>query len=327
MLNPLVTVIIPTKNAGSIFNKILTQVRSQKTDFDYNILIIDSGSIDETLSIIIEHSKRDPRIKLHQIEPSEFGHGKTRNLGVSLSHSPYSVFITHDALPANENWLSALIAPLQNDDNIVAVFGRHLPYSHCDPVVAHELTLHFDRLKPYPIVHLDDPARYSNDQNYRQFLHFYSDNNSALRKSVWQKIPYPAIDFAEDQAWAKLIIEAGYKKAYADAAQVFHSHSYSIVETLRRSFDESLAMRKLFGYKLCPHFYHIPLRTGKKTLKDWGYLLKSDSATAFFFVDLFRNLAQIFGYYLGSSETLSKFFGSTVSLDQAKKKKNNGKNV
>jgi hypothetical protein len=36
----------------------------------------------------------------------------------------------------------------------------------------------------------------------RQKLHYYSDNNSRLRKSVWQVVPIPEIDYSEDQVFA-----------------------------------------------------------------------------------------------------------------------------
>ena len=63
------------------------------------------------------------------------------------------------------------------------------------------------------MVWLDDKARYDRDEPYRQRLHFFSDNNALVRRSVWEQIPYPDVDFAEDQIWAQQIIEAGWKRA------------------------------------------------------------------------------------------------------------------
>ena len=99
-----------------------------------------------------------------------------------------------------------------------------------------------------PLVELDDQTRYQKDRGYRQWLYFFSDNNALIRRSVWEKIPYPEVDFAEDQAWARLIIEAGYRKAYAHHAVVAHSHNYGLLERLQRSFDEGYALQRLFGY-------------------------------------------------------------------------------
>lgn len=244
------SVVIPTKNAGEHFREVLASVLSQSADFEYEVLVVDSGSSDGTVEYV--RSIHDPRLRLHTIEPSSFGHGKTRNLGVSMTSGEYVALITHDALPAHSRWLSEMVAIADSDPDIAGVFGRHLAYPSANPFTVRELVLHFEGFVRDPLVWLADTDRYRSDLGYRQYLHFFSDNNALIRRSVWRVHPYPDVDFAEDQIWAKLIIEAGYKKAYAHDAVVFHSHDYSVIERLQRSFDESFAFLRLFGYVLCP---------------------------------------------------------------------------
>lgn len=244
------SVIIPTKNPGAQFRRVLTAVLSQSTDFAYDVLIIDSGSTDGTVEYV--QTIPDDRVRLHRIPPSSFGHGRTRNLGISMSSGEYAVLITHDALPAHPRWLAEMVAAADADPAIAGVFGRHLAYPTASPFTLQELILHFEGFTREPIVWIAESDRYRNDVGYRQFLHFFSDNNALVRRSVWNVHPYPDVDFAEDQLWAKLIIEAGYKKAYAHDATVFHSHDYKLVERLQRSFDEAFAFHRLFGYVLCP---------------------------------------------------------------------------
>lgn len=78
-----------------------------------------------------------------------------------------------------------------------------------------------------------------------------------MRKSVWETIPYPDVEFAEDQLWARAVIEAGYKKAYCADAVVIHSHDYRLREQFSRAFDESRNFRKYFGYLLSPTPFHL----------------------------------------------------------------------
>ncbi len=263
------SVIIPTKNAGPDFEFVLNAVLTQKTDWPYELLIIDSGSVDETLNLCAAKG-----VRTHCIAAHEFGHGRTRNLGMALTTGEFGVFLTQDALPADEYWLSNLVSAAEQP-NVAGVFGRHRAYSGGNPFIRRDIDAHFDGFCRWPsVVCLDDEARYANDVVYRQFLHFFSSNNACVRRSVWDEIQFPDVEFSEDQQWAKLVIEAGHKKAYADTAVVYHSHNFGTVETLRRSFDESRALCASFGYRLCPTLPHLLAQTVRTTLNDWRHLKK-----------------------------------------------------
>lgn len=311
------SVIIPTKNPGKIFHRVLPAVLSQQTMFDFDVLVLDSGSSDGTIEFV--RSINDPRVRLHQIPPSEFGHGKTRNLGISLTEGEFAVMITHDACPASPYWLEELVKPAASDPRVAGVFGRHLAYEHASPFTTMEIAMHFAGFKPSPVVYLEDSERYAKDVGYRQYLHFFSDNNALLRRTVWKMHPYPDVNFAEDQIWAKTIIEAGWKKAYAENAAVYHSHDYGLMERMQRSFDESFAFLRLFGYKLCPNFRTLMRTWAALTLRDlkisvaeklWrhfpGSVLKMP----------LDNLMRMLGYYFGSyGENLSVRIQKLLSRD------------
>lgn len=312
------SVIIPIKNPGSGFQKVLTGVLLQSTNFDYEVLIIDSGSTDGTL----EYVKRidDPRVRLHCIEPASFGHGRTRNLGVSMTTGQYAVLITHDAIPVDDRWLDTMVATADSDPQIAGVFGRHIAYPDADPFTARELELHFAGFNAWPVVWLDDPERYARDQGYRQVLHFFSDNNALIRRSVWEVLPYPDVDFAEDQIWAQKIIEGGYKKAYARDAVVVHSHDYALFERLQRSFDEAYAFRRLFGYVLCPGTRSLVRSWLALTCRDMDFALRSGlwrSQTMSVIRAPFDNFMRLVGHYLGArGDRLPKGLRQRLSRDK-----------
>lgn len=293
-------IIIPTKNPGSLFRKVLNAVLEQNTPWDYKVLVIDSGSKDGT----IELCQSFPDVELVQIKPQSFGHGKTRNYAASLCDSEFVTFITHDALPTNDEWLVNLVSAADQHDKVAGAFGRHLPYPNGNPFIARDLELHFNHFRDsWPsVVQVDDPVRYQSDVGYRQVLHFFSNNNSCLRKSVWSKIPFPNVDFAEDQIWAKLVIEAGYSKAYADNACVYHSHDYYPFEHFQRSFDESRALFKLFNYQQCPSLNFFIKNTISSSLSDFHYTkkLKLDlNSLKWFLMSPLLNIGKQLGGYLG----------------------------
>lgn len=311
-----VTVAIPTKNAGQLFASVLEQVLAQQTPWRFEVLVVDSGSTDETLAIVQCY----PEVRLIQIAPSEFGHGKTRNFAMSQAKGDYVAMITQDALPSSSDWLVALLAPMKQDARIAGVFGRHLAYPDAVEFTRYELVEHFAGFINYPVIELNDWARYECDEGYRQLLFFFSDNNAMLRRSVWEKIPYPEVDFAEDQAWARLIIEAGYRKAYAHDAAVFHSHDYGLFERLQRCFDESYALRRLFNYQGARGLKHAIRSWVALTLRDWrltrrlklwklhpGQVLRMP----------FDNAMRILGAYLGShGEKLPRGIRLRLSRDR-----------
>ncbi len=315
---PLVSIIIPVKNGLPQFRRVLESVAKQSFERGYEVIVIDSGSSDGSLDII---PTNDPRFRLIEIEPAQFGHGKTRNLGVANSKGSFCAFLTHDAVPANEKWLEALVQPLLDDPDVAGVFGRHVAYEDASPYTSWELDTHFEGLKVWPCIEISDAREYVRNEGLRQIYHFYSDNSSCLRKSVWEKIPYPDVDFSEDQLWAKQVVEAGYKKAFAWESVVYHSHEYSLVERLQRSFDESLALRRLFGYRLCPTRMEILRQAVRTSARDLalgvknGWLLSHPLTTT---KKPFDNLARQIGYYLGSKDS-GLFAGNTKLLSRDKR--------
>lgn len=243
-------VVIPTKNAMRTLPNVMRKVMLQRTPWPYEIIAIDSGSSDGTS----DYLRGLAGVRLIEIAPREFGHGKTRNLGVEAADAEFIAFLTHDAEPSDENWLLNLVSSAEQDPTIAGVFGRHIAYETASPFLKSDLDKHFAGFLAHPLVVSRelDPVRYGSDEGWRQMLHFYSDNNSLLRKAVWKKHPYPNVEFAEDQIWARTVIEAGYSKAFAPDAIVYHSHDYGFVEQLRRAFDESRNFTKYFGYSLSP---------------------------------------------------------------------------
>ena len=75
---PDASVIIPTYNAGDGFERLLEAISAQRSDFTYEVLVVDSGSSDGTPDVARRHSAR-----VLPIAKSEFSHGGTQNRGIS----------------------------------------------------------------------------------------------------------------------------------------------------------------------------------------------------------------------------------------------------
>jgi rhamnosyltransferase len=311
-------VIIPTKNAMPGLSRVMDMVLQQKTSWNYEVIVIDSGSRDGTVAYV----RSLERVRLIEISPEDFGHGKTRNLAIEAADAEFVALLTHDAEPADDYWLANLVAAAEQDPRIAGVFGRHVANATASPFTKNDLDRHFEGFLRHPlVVHRDlDPVRYQQDQGWQQLLHFYSDNNSLMRKEIWQMFPYPDVEFAEDQLWARNIIQAGYAKAFAPNALVYHSHDYSLTEQLRRAFDESRNFKKYFGYELSPRFLNAMFAMGKLAAQAFRQKLDEEYGVVSFkdrFVRAGQRVALVAGHFLGAHhEKLPRFLTECLSLDK-----------
>ncbi|MDO6352487.1 rhamnan synthesis F family protein [Synechococcus sp. YX-04-1] len=245
---PLVTVVIPVYNGGTMLKAVVESCLTQDLDQAFEVLLIDSASSDGCLEGLPE----DERLRLHRIRKEDFGHGRTRNLGVELARGEYVAFITQDAIPANRMWLMNLIAPLQNDPRVAGVFGCHIAHTNHGQLTAHDLDQHFNRWifrshrQPIEL----NADRQTTNGVVSSHERFYSDNNSCLRKSAWETLPLPDVVYGEDQLWAREILRKGYKKAYASTAVVRHSHEYGFRETVLRANTEWHFYNRMLGERL-----------------------------------------------------------------------------
>jgi rhamnosyltransferase len=312
------SVIIPVKNGGKLLKKVLEKVLTQEFD-DFEVIVIDSGSKDNSIEDIKFLQKKYENLILKEILPKDFGHGKTRNYGASIASGEFIVFITQDALPYDDNWLNEMIKPFEISNDIVGVFAKHLPYEDCDIFEKENLNIHFNNFGQGIVLYkIEDKKRYEIDEGYRHLLCFYSDNASAMRKDIWRKIPYEDVNFAEDQLWAKKIIELGYTKAYNSNAVVYHSHNYKFKEMLKRSYDDHKGLYEIYKYVPVRNVFLLPLYILNATYKDLKFLLKKDLSKVkkikWFIYSISKNIAKYTGAYLGPKK-LSYSLGNLFSRE------------
>ena len=73
--------------------------------------------------------------------------------------------------------------------------------------------------------------------------------------------------YAEDRVLALEMLRAGYAKAFLPAAGVLHSHRYTAIEELQRSFDEGRGLLEVYGWRepAAPGHLLRQLRGGART--------------------------------------------------------------
>lgn len=263
------TVVIPLYNGEEFLEEILEALAGQKCPFGYEVLIIDSGSTDKSLEIISKY----PKVRLHQIPNTEFGHGRTRNLGAKLAKGDFVVYLVQDAVPIGDSWLKNMVEPFELSDKVFCVFGKQVPRPADVAPLKREVYSVFKSLGPDDALMVHHNKSLIDGKDVPVSPGFFSDVNSAVRKDyLLNKISYRDVNYAEDQALGMDIMAAGYIKVYTPLGAVTHSHNYKLREFLRRKYDEHVGLKEATGYVTPITVKGLTLGWVKDTVKDYRFI-------------------------------------------------------
>ena len=252
------TIAVLTLNARPYLTELLEACRAQDAPFDFEILVIDSGSTDGTVAMLSEY----PEVRVVEIPNHEFGHGRTRNLAARLATGEIVVFLTQDATPAHRGWLAELVAPFGSDARIAAVYGKQVPRPDCCPTVRRDVLRAFRRIGPPHGVVVEEGGS------------GFSNVNSAVRRDVLARIPFRDVGYAEDRALAEDLHRAGLATAYAADAEVLHSHDLPLGPYFRRMYDEARGLRRLGHLPGRPRVIRLAGATVVGMLGDWAFVAR-----------------------------------------------------
>jgi rhamnosyltransferase len=227
----LASIIIPTKNEEVNIGRCLEAVFRQSVDSSFEVLVIDSGSQDRTMEIVRKYPAR-----LLQITAAEFHHARTRNLGGANSLGKYLVFLSSDAIPADNRWLNSLVRNFR-EPAIAAVYGRQLPKPDATPERAFFMHHRYGTERLVKTANSNGAGKY--------LLYQFSNVNSAVRRDVWEQTPFPEdINAYEDFSFAVQVVRQGRTIVYEPEAAVFHSHNYSLMKSFQQYFDNGVVYER-----------------------------------------------------------------------------------
>jgi rhamnosyltransferase len=243
MSRPTVTVAIPVLNGGELLIGTLAAIRAQRVDADVEVLVSDSGSTDGSAKRAREYDAR-----VIEIDRSAFSHGATRNLLLAEAQGSHVALLTQDAAPADENWLAQMLGGFEQAADVALVYGPYRARPGASPAVRRELDRWFGSLAA-GVERLGPDERDLSPVDLMGRRGFFSDANSCIARSAWERVPFRDIAYAEDRALALDMLRAGYAKVYEPRAAVLHSHDYRAGQRFRRAFDESRGVREVYGWR------------------------------------------------------------------------------
>lgn len=262
-----ISVFIPTFNGDDYIGECIDMILLQKLPKNYKleILVTDSGSTDNTLKILKSYGKK---IDLTQIPNSDYGHGKTRQEAAERAKGKFILFLSQDASPAHDRWLINMIEPFYVSDKVSCVFGRQIPRSNAPATIKREVLTVFGGLGAPDSIILHRQKSLVDDFEMNSLNTFFSDVNSAIKKDLVNTIPFRDLKYAEDQALAEDMQNAGYLKAYSVHGSVRHSNEYTVKEFCQRKFDEYIGLQESVNFKLSPSLKSLIFGWIKPCVKD-----------------------------------------------------------
>ncbi len=227
VINPRVSVIIPTLNEEKYIERCLFSLRDQDFDCPYEIIIVDSASEDDTIKIAEKYADKIIVIK-------EKGAGLARNVGAREAKSEILIFLDADTFVL-KNFLKAITKPFEDKDVIAAT---------CPCLVDS-----YQQIFPFFV------ANFLNKQLAKVKKCFFPAIITAIRKNVFIKVGgYPNIWPSEDVEFSLKLQKLNGKFAYVTDTYVIASSrrskkygAFGTLKCFRKWFLSYFIDRKLFG--------------------------------------------------------------------------------
>lgn len=287
MSTPRVSVCLPTWNGAQHLARLLPALARQVLEGGFEISAIDSGSSDGTRELLEAAGAR-----VEVIPQASFRHGPARNRCAAAARGEFLVFLSQDALPADEHFLARLVAAFE-DPSVAGAQARILPSPGDDPLTA-RTALDLPEASDRPLtLGADSPGAGRPP---------FNDVASALRASVWRELPFPDVAFGEDLAWAEAALAAGHRLAFVPGAVCHHAHAYGPREAFRRNRVDAAFHREQRGERLRPGLVSVLRGIAHELRADWRHLARHPSPGRLRHLarSPILRTAQILGQYWGS---------------------------
>jgi threonine dehydrogenase-like Zn-dependent dehydrogenase/GT2 family glycosyltransferase len=190
----------------------------------FEVIIVDSGSVDGTLAIAEARADRVVRL-----DSRDFTFGYSLNAGIAATSAPLVAIVSAHTLPITVDWLANMLRPFEHPE-VAMVYGgqRGVPESR------------YAELRDFERTYADSL------RTHRAPAFFANNANSAIRRELWQQHRFDEhLPGLEDIAWARYWVERGKEVAYQPDAAIYHIHDESWAQVHNRYYREAVAARRI----------------------------------------------------------------------------------
>lgn len=243
------SIIIRSKNEARFIGEVLQQVFAQIYSEPFEVLLLDSGSRDDTVKI----ASKFP-VTVYPMRREEFTFGRALNRGAQLAKGDHVVFLSAHCTPVDQEWLAGLLHPIEKDSDVVATYGRQEPRRGVNPFEEMELDWIFpsDDSREPPVI--------------------FSSANCAIQREILLRYPFDeASPFAEDYIWQKLLPKT-HRSVYVPRASVYHTHPLNLrywAARFRKDGELIPYLSRTYGME----YYGETSKTPLSSFLKWSYSL------------------------------------------------------
>jgi glycosyltransferase involved in cell wall biosynthesis len=278
-MTPKCSLIIRSYNEQKHIRRLLEGIKKQTAIKQIEVILVDSGSDDDTVLIAKEYG-----VTIINIRPEEFSFGRALNKGCAAAKGDYLLFASAHVYPLYTDWVEKMMAPF-SDGDVALVYGRQVG---CDVSKYSEQQL-FN--KWFPAV-----------SNYDQSISFCNNANCAIRKELWIKQQFDeSLTGLEDLHWASRIKHQGFKIAYEAMAPIVHVHEETPSRIKNRYRREALALKIIYPNEKFSFFNFVRLTIANIFSDSFHAVHDKKFIENFLSIIMFRYM-QFWGTYLGYNQ-------------------------
>ena len=214
--NPKVSIIIPVYNQLKFTKQCIETVWSTCTNKDYEIIVIDDCSTDETPEYLesIKSKVRSYRNKKNQ------GFLLNINFGASQAKGEYIVLLNNDTIP-QAGWLEGLLEPFELYEKVAAV-GAFMIFPNNTVLEACSIVFSDGSGWNYGRGDNPDSSRY----NFIRETDYVSGGGMMVSKKIWDELggldPHYCPAYYDDIDFCFRARKAGYKILYTPYSRIIH---------------------------------------------------------------------------------------------------------
>ena len=300
---PDVSIILPTWNGAEDLARLLPALARQSFAGKVELVAIDSSSSDATRELL-----RAAGAALEVIPQAEFRHGPARNRAAARARGRTLVFLSQDAEPRDERFLTELVRPFA-DPRVAGAYARIVPTPGVDPLTRRSV-LAAPEARAVALAHERGSAAAPAADGALAEARF---NNvaSAIRASVFRELGFPDVPFGEDLAWAEAALERGQRIVFAHQAVVFHAHAYTPRQAFERYRTDAAFRRFARGERVRPDAWSVARGLLFELREDWRWLAvapERGERLRWLARALPLRAAQVLGQYRGGRDQAAALF-------------------